>query len=91
MAQLLSPKATASSPSGLMHEAAAALEAGTATETTKVPSQVGFWFFVLKDAIELHVARTLALIAAHPAIQARVRHEVLAAGPLTPASINGWR
>lgn len=35
--------------------------------------QIGFWFFVLKDAIELHVARTLALIATHPNIQTRIR------------------
>lgn len=45
-----------------------------------VPSQVGFWFFVLKDAIELHVARTLALLAAHPAAQERASALARAAG-----------
>jgi cytochrome P450 len=60
----------------LVHRAAALLDDGTATSLTCVPSQMGFWFFVLKDALELHVARTLALIAAHADIQDRVRREV---------------
>ena len=47
-----------------------------------MPTQIGFWFFVLKDAIELHVARTLALIAAHPDVQARVRGEIRGGGAL---------
>jgi cytochrome P450 len=89
--KLLERKGTVSSAACLMHDAATAVENGTTTESTKVPSQIGFWLFVLKDAIELHVARTLALIAAHPAVQARVREEVIAAGPLTPASIGGLR
>lgn len=89
MEQLIARKGTASSASCLMHDAATSLEDGSATDATKVPSQIGFWFFVLKDAIELHVARTLALIAAHPAVQARVREEILAAGPLTTTSIDG--
>ena len=75
----------------LMHDAATALADGSATESTRVPSQIGFWFFVLKDAIELHVTRTLALIAAHPAVQTQVREEILAAGPLTATSIDGLR
>ena len=91
MEQLLARKGSASSASCLMHDAATSLEDGSAGEATKVPTQIGFWFFVLKDAIELHVARTLALIAAHPAVQARVRQEILAAGPLTPTSIEGLR
>jgi cytochrome P450 len=60
----------------LVHRAAGLLDDGTATSLTCVPSQVAFWLFVLKDALELHVARTLALIAAHPDIQDRVRREV---------------
>jgi cytochrome P450 len=81
----------AAAPTCLMHDAATALAEGSATTATKVPAQIGFWFFVLRDAIELHVARTLALIAAHPEVQARVRQEVLAAGPLTATSIDGLR
>src|SRR6185436_18971326 len=91
MEQLLTRKGTASSPSCLMHDAATSLADGSAGESTKVPTQIGFWFFVLKDAIELHVARTLALIAAHPPVQARVREEILAAGPLTATSVGGLR
>ena len=89
--QLLTRTETAPSASCLMHDAATSLESGSAGESTNVPTQIGFWFFVLKDAIELHVARTLALIAAHPAVQARVREEILAAGPLTATSIDGLR
>lgn len=89
--QLLDRKDPASSATCLMHDAAAPLAAGTARESTKVPTQIGFWFFVLKDAIELHVARTLALIAAHPEVQARVRQEILSAGPLTATSIDALK
>lgn len=74
----------------LMHDAAALLETGGATESTRVPNQIGFWFYVLKDAIELHVARTLALIAAHPEVQDRVRKEVRQAPELTAQAIDGF-
>lgn len=57
----------------LMGDSARLLDGGCATASTQVPMQIGFWFFVLKDAIELHVARTLALIATHPNIQTRIR------------------
>jgi cytochrome P450 len=40
-----------------------ASSAGAAHATTQPVSQAAFWCFVLKDAIELHAARTLALIA----------------------------
>ncbi|HSC00824.1 MAG TPA: cytochrome P450, partial [Burkholderiaceae bacterium] len=58
----------------------AAQRMATAGPDLAVPSQVGFWFFVLKDAIELHVARTLALLAAHPAAQERASAQARAAG-----------
>jgi cytochrome P450 len=74
----------------LMHAAREAI-VGSAGPAMRVPSQVGFWLFVLKDAIELHVARTLALIAAHPDVQARVRDEIRACGTPTAASIDGLR
>jgi cytochrome P450 len=72
----------------LMQESASALEHGGATPTTRVPSQIGFWLFVLKDAVELHVARTLALIAAHPEVQERVRHELRGAALSSPQAID---
>lgn len=74
----------------LMHESAALLEKdGSATELTQVPRQIGFWFFVLKDAVELHVARTLVLIAAHPEVQDRVRAEIRNVSTLTAPAIDG--
>ena len=60
----------------LLHDSAPAASTGGASDTVRVPTQMGFWFFVLKDALELHVARTLALIAAHIDVQKRVREEI---------------
>lgn len=65
------------------------LESRDERSPLRVPRQIAFWLFVLADAIALHVARTLALIAAHPAVQARLREEICAAGPLTPRGIAG--
>jgi len=75
----------------LMHESAVLLEKGSTTSSTEVPRQIGFWLFVLKDAVELHVARTLALIAAHPEVQDRVRQEIRKAPTLTAQDIHGFR
>jgi cytochrome P450 len=75
----------------LMHAGAKALEEGTATATTRVPSQIGFWLFVLKDAVELHVARTLSLIAAHPEVQERVRQELRSVSLSSPQAIDALR
>jgi cytochrome P450 len=74
----------------LMHESAALLEDGSsATDLTQVPRQIGFWVFVLKDALELHVARTLALIAAHPEVQDGVRKEIRNLPAMTARTIDG--
>jgi cytochrome P450 len=78
-------------PHCLVHRSAALLASGAATSATHVPSQVGFWAFVLKDALELHVARTLALIASHPEVQSRVRREIRSVPALTAESIDGLR
>jgi cytochrome P450 len=64
----------------LVRDSATLIENGSTTPATRVPAQIGFWLFVLKDAVELHVARTLALIAAHPEAQQRVRDEIRTAG-----------
>lgn len=89
--RMLTSEETLLSRDCLMHAAARSIGDGEGSDTKRVASQVAFWFFVLKDAIELHVARTLALLAAHPDIQARVRDEVRAAGPLTAVAIDGLR
>jgi len=73
----------------LMHDSAKSLEEGSATSSTRVPTQIGFWFFVLKDALELHAARTLALIAAHAEVQDRVRQEIRKVPTLTAQAIDG--
>ncbi|MEO8752811.1 MAG: cytochrome P450, partial [Casimicrobiaceae bacterium] len=91
MDQLLARKEPVSAADCLMHDAAGSLADGSAGKATRVPAQIGFWFFVLKDAIELHGARTLALLAAHPEIQQRARQEILSAGPLTATAIEGLR
>lgn len=62
---------TGGPPRGLMDDAAQRLDG--AGPRTQVASQAGFWLFVLKDAVELHIARTLALLAAHPVAQQRAR------------------
>jgi cytochrome P450 len=75
----------------LVHAAAGALAEGRASAATCVSSQVAFWCFVLKDAVELHASRTLALIAAHPQVQAKARAEIHGAGALSPQSVDGLR
>lgn len=73
----------------LLGDATRRMAAGKAGPQLAPTSQAGFWFFVLKDAIELHVARTLALLAAHPSAQARARAEAQAAGAPGAAAIEG--
>lgn len=68
-------------------DAARRMASGSARPDLGVPSQAGFWFFVLKDAIELHVARTLALLAVHPAAQERACAEARAAEMPAPEAI----
>jgi len=73
----------------LMHDSAEQLANGTATAATRVPTQIGFWMFVLKDALELHVARTLALIAAHPQVEHRVRRDLQGNSKMTAEKVHG--
>jgi cytochrome P450 len=56
----------------------------SAREIVDAPSQIGFWFFVINDAIGLHVSRTLALIASAPeAVQHRLLQEIQSYPALT--------
>jgi cytochrome P450 len=77
------------SASCLIGDSAKLREEGAASLSTQAPRQIGFWFFVLKDAIELHAARTLVLLAAHPDVQQRVRAEISANGALTAPGLDG--
>jgi cytochrome P450 len=73
----------------LMADSAELVKSGNTTPLTCVPNQIGFWFFVLKDALELQVARTLALIATHPEVYDQVQREVNAMQPAAAQSIDG--
>jgi cytochrome P450 len=73
----------------LLADSAAMVEGGGSTPVTSVPTQIGFWFFVLKDALEINVARTLALIAAHPESYDRVQREIAAMRSPQAQAING--
>jgi hypothetical protein len=73
----------------LVGDSSSLIRGGITDDATRVPSQIGFWLYVLNDALALHVARTLALIAAHPQVEARARQEVVDAGELSAAAIDG--
>jgi hypothetical protein len=72
-----------------MRQAAVLIASGRASSSTRVPNQIAFWLFVLKEALELHVPRTLALIAAHPTVHDRVRDEVRNMMSRTPEAVDG--
>jgi cytochrome P450 len=56
----------------------------------KPSGQAGFWVFVIKDAIELHTVRTLALIVnASDDVRKRLLTEIQAADPPTADTIVG--
>jgi hypothetical protein len=73
----------------LMADTAALVAGGRCTATTSVATQIGFWCFVIKDALEINVPRTLALIAAHPDVYRRVQADVDAAPPVDAKSAAG--
>jgi cytochrome P450 len=55
--------------------------AGSAVaQDINVPAQAAFWFFVIQDALELHVARTLALISSNQAIRERALDDARSPG-----------
>lgn len=59
-------------------------------QIAEAPSQMAFWLFVIKDAIELHTSRTLALIAsASEALCHGIREEVRHNQPITADFIQG--
>jgi len=68
-----------------------AFECGRApsTETTRVENQVPHWMFAMAETLATNTARALALIAAHPAVDDRVRDELAAADLSSPQGIRG--
>ncbi len=87
--------ATATSATGskqcLMADSAALLASGRCSSLTSAPTQIGFWFYVIKDALEINVARTLALIATHGDVYQRVLGEVDAVQTPDAKAIDGLR
>ena len=85
---------TAESPAGtawrggvLVRSSAGWLAKHPDTTDVEASSQIAFWLFVMKDAIELHTVRTLALIASAPEdVRQRLSCE-LDSRPLTAATI----
>ena len=62
----------------------------SARQMADAHSQMAFWLFVIRDALELHVSRTLALIASAPeALRDGIRAEVRHDRPVTADSIEG--
>jgi cytochrome P450 len=60
----------------LMGDAAALVAGGHCGASASVSTQVGFWCFVIKDALEINVPRTLALIAAHSEVYRNAQQDV---------------
>jgi cytochrome P450 len=86
------PASTApASATCLLADSAALVESGKSSSVTSVPTQIGFWFFVLKDALEINVSRTLALVAAHAGAYDRAQREVDAMRSPRAEAIDGLK
>lgn len=48
----------------------------TPADDTPIAEQVTHWMFTVRDALEVHVPRALALIESHPEIAQRIRDEI---------------
>jgi len=73
----------------LMADSAALIASKPPESVLSASTQIGFWFYVIKDALELNVARTLALLASHPEIYEWVQREVDAMKTPTAEAIDG--
>jgi cytochrome P450 len=61
------------------------------TERTRVENQLPHWMFAMNETLGTNTARALALIAAHPRVEARVRTEMAAADLASPQGINSLK
>ncbi len=81
------PRPHGAGPS-LVHSTACWLAQHPDAADVEASSQIAFWLFVMKDAIELHTVRTLALIASAPeAVRCRLSRELHKCTPLTTATM----
>ena len=62
--------------------------AGDFRDEIEVAAQAGFWLMALKDAVDTHLPRTLALIASHPEIHAELIREINGTDVSQAASID---
>lgn len=68
----------------------AALAARTPhSEITRAENQFPHWMFASRDTLAINTARTLALIAAHPAVGAKLTRELAGADLASPDGIEG--
>jgi hypothetical protein len=83
------PRQATTSHQCLMADGAALLNDGSASPLVSGETQIGFWFFVIKDALELNIPRTLALIASHAEVSDQVRREIDAMAAASAENIDG--
>lgn len=77
-------------PGGLVALAAGErAAAGDGAAALAVEGQVPHWLFATRDTLAVNVARALAVIGSHPAIEERVRAELAAADLASPAGVDG--
>jgi cytochrome P450 len=59
------------------------------TDATRVENQIPHWMFAMSETLATNTARALALIAAHPEAEERVRAELSGADPSCPGGVHG--
>jgi cytochrome P450 len=59
------------------------------TPTTRVENQLPHWMFAMSETLATNTIRALALTAAHPAVEARVRVELDGADLTSPDGVHG--
>ncbi|HEX2417383.1 MAG TPA: cytochrome P450, partial [Micromonosporaceae bacterium] len=59
-----------------------------ATDRTRMENQIPHWLFAMKDTLAENVARSLALIVAHPFAEQQVRQEMAEADLASPAGVD---
>jgi len=82
-------KGDAASTRCLMADSATLLASHPPTPVTSASTQIAFWFFVIKDALEINMAKTLALLASHPDVYDRVQREIDAMQAPAARAIDG--
>jgi cytochrome P450 len=61
------------------------------TDTTRVVQQIPHWIFAMRDTLAANCLRALAVIAADPAVERKVREELADSDPRDPEAIDSMR